>query len=269
MNLHPAGRDKSKNQTNAGAAMTDVTTVISTVAPVAEGEFRIGRVFSRTLTLLSRNFPIYFVVAAVAAVPSVLLEHGGADKDTAATLSLAGLFGMVVLGPLSQAIMLHTAFQDMGGRRISLSESARAALGRWLPLIGLSICMGLGIAVGLVLLIVPGIILTTMWYVANPVCIVERQGVFASMGRSSELTKGHRWAIFGMMVVLAIASGVIAAVVKAALGLTGSTGLVISGTLAWTALAGAFGAIFVVVTYHDLRVAKEGIDTRQIAAVFE
>jgi hypothetical protein len=252
-----------------GAAMTDVTTVISTVAPVAEGEFRIGRVFSRTLTLLSRNFPIYFAVAAVAALPSVLLENSGTDKDTAAALSLLGLLGMVVLGPLSQAIMLHTAFQDMSGRRISLSESMRAALGRWLPLIGLSICMGLGIALGLVLLIVPAVILMTMWYVANPACIVERLGVFASMGRSSALTKGHRWSIFGMIVLLAIASGVMAAVIKGVLGLTGSSGLVISGTLAWTALAGAFGAIFVVVTYHDLRVAKEGVDIRQIVAVFD
>jgi hypothetical protein len=249
--------------------MTDVTTVISTVAPVAEGEFRIGRVFSRTLTLLSRNFPIYFVVAAVAALPSVLLQHSGADKDTAAALPLLGLLGMVVLGPLSQAIMLHTAFQDMGERRINLSEAMRAALGRWLPLIGLTICVGFGVAVGFILLIVPGVILMTMWYVANPACIVERLGVFASMARSSELTKGHRWAIFGVMILLAIASGVMAAVIKAVLDLTGSTGLVISGTLAWTALASAFGAIFVVVTYHDLRVAREGVDTRQIAAVFE
>jgi hypothetical protein len=249
--------------------MTDVTTALSTVARVAEGEFRIGRVFSRTLTLLSRNFPIYFAVAAIAALPSVLLENSGADKNTAAVLSFVGLLGMLVLNPLSQAIMLHTAFQDMSERRISLSQSMRAALGRWLPLIGVSICVGFGVGFGLVLLIVPGVMLMTMWYVANPACIVERLGVSASMARSSALTKGHRWSIFGMMVLLAIASGVMAAVVKAVLGLSGSTGLVIAGTLAWTALASAFGAIFVVVAYHDLRVAKEGVDTRQIVAVFD
>jgi hypothetical protein len=252
-----------------GAAMTDVTTVISTVAPVAQGEFRIGRVFSRTLNLLSRNFPIYFAVAAVAALPSVLLENTGADKETAAGLAVLGFLGMLLLSPLSQAIMLHTAFQDMSERRISLSESIRAAFGRWLPLIGISICVGVGVMCGFILLIVPGIILTIMWYVANPACIVERLGVFASMARSSDLTKGHRWSIFGMVVLLAIASGVMSAVLKGVLGLTGSTGLVIAGTLAWTALAGAFGAIFAIVTYHDLRVAKEGIDTRHIVAVFD
>src|SRR5690348_17193493 len=106
-----------------GAAMTDVTTVISTVAPVAEGEFRIGRVFSRTLTLLSRNFPIYFAVAAVAALPSVLIENSGIDNNAAVSPALLGLLTMLVLSPLSQAIMLHTAFQDMSGRRVSLSEA--------------------------------------------------------------------------------------------------------------------------------------------------
>jgi hypothetical protein len=252
-----------------GADMTDVTTVISTVAPVAEGEFRIGRVFSRTLTLLLRNFPIYFAVAAVAALPGVLVENSISDKDPMVSPQLAGLLVMLLLGPLSQAIMLHTAFQDMSGRRISLSESVRAALGRWLPLVGLSICVGVGIVCGFILLIVPGFTLMIMWYVANPACIVERLGVFASMGRSSELTKGHRWSIFGMWLLIAIASGVISAVLKAVLGLSGSTGLVIVGTLALTALAGAFAAVFAIVTYHDLRVAKEGVDTRHIVAVFD
>jgi hypothetical protein len=252
-----------------GAAMTDVSTVISAVTPVAEGEFRVGRVFNRTLSLLSRNFPIYFAVAAVAALPSVLLENSGSDKDAAISASLLGLLIMLVMGPLSQAIMLHTAFQDMSGRRISLSQSLRAALGRWLPLVGLSICVGVGVFCGLILLIVPGVVLMIMWYVANPACIVERLGVFASMARSSELTKGHRWSIFGMWVLIAIASGVISAVLKGVLGLSGSSGLVISGTLAWTALAGAFAAVFAIVTYHDLRVAKEGVDTRHIVAVFD
>jgi hypothetical protein len=119
------------------------------------------------------------------------------------------------------------------------------------------------------LLIVPGLILMTMWYVIYPSCIVERRGVFASMERSSALTKGHRWALFGTWLLLAIAGAILGAVVSALVGLTGNTGLVMAGSLAWSALASAFGIIFTVVVYHDLRVAKEGVDIRQIAAVFE
>ncbi len=40
-------------------------------------------------------------------------------------------------------------------------------------------------------------------------------------------------------------------------------------TLLWGAVYGAFSAVFAVVTYHDLRVAKEGVDTDQIASVFD
>jgi hypothetical protein len=39
--------------------------------------------------------------------------------------------------------------------------------------------------------------------------------------------------------------------------------------LIWTAVWTVFYAILVAVVYHDRRVAKEGVDTEQIAAVFE
>jgi hypothetical protein len=250
--------------------MTDATTVISSVAVAAPGEFRIGRVFSRTFTLLSRNFPIYFVIAAVGSVPGLLLENSNAlgFDHPALTGMIAGLL-MLVLAPLTQATVLHVAFQDMGGRPVNLTEAIRGAFGRFLPLIGLAICIGFAIMVGLLLLIVPGLILITMWYVAYSACVVERRGVFASMERSSELTKGHRWAIFGTWLLLAIAGAILGAMVSALIGLTGSSGLAMAGSLAWSALANAFGIIFGVCVYHDLRVAKEGIDTRHIAAVFE
>ena len=41
-------------------------------------------------------------------------------------------------------------------------------------------------------LIVPGLIVYVMLCVALPVCLIERKGVFASIGRSAELTRGHR-----------------------------------------------------------------------------
>jgi hypothetical protein len=250
--------------------MTDVTTAIAPVASTLEGEFRIGMAFSRTFTLLRRNFPIYFAIGAVAAAPALLFQKAGAllSDDTGAWAMLGGLL-MLLLGPITQAITLHVAFQDMRGRPVSLIEAVRAAFGRLLPLIGLFICMGLAIAVGALLFIVPALVLMTMWYVAISACIVERLGVFASMERSSALTKGHRWAIFGTWLLLLITGAILASVLESVLGLSGSAGVVKAGSLAWSGFLTAFGTVFSVVVYHDLRVAKEGVDTRQIAAVFE
>ena len=41
------------------------------------------------------------------------------------------------------------------------------------------------------------------------------------------------------------------------------------GSLIWTAIGAAFSSVVIAVAYHDLRVAKEGVDIEQIAAVFD
>src|ERR1051326_4547997 len=101
------------------------------------------------------------------------------SKDTSNSMT-------VVLQMLSQAVVLYGAFQDMRSRPIDLGEALRVALGRLLPIIGVAICVSIGVFLGSLLLIVPGLILMTMWYVATPVCVVEQKGPLASMGRSSE-----------------------------------------------------------------------------------
>jgi len=87
--------------------------------------------------------------------------------------------------------------------------------------------------------------------------------------RSAALTKGHRWKVFGLLALLSIVSIIVSQLVELALAPFGNIVLSMLGTLIWSALWGAYYAIAVVVTYHDLRVAKEGIDIEQIAAVFD
>jgi len=240
-------------------------------APAAPGEFRIGNVLSKTATLLSRNFLIFFVVALVAALPRLLWV--GAEGWNAESLPwgrfVGGFFLFLVLNTLAQAVILYGAFQAMRGRPVNLGECLKVGLSRFFPIIGLAICAYLCIWIGLIFLIVPGIILGIMWYVGTPVCVVEKKGPMASLGRSSELTKGHRWKIFGMLLLLFIVAALVGGIIDALLGLSRSPVLVALGTLAWTGVWGAFYAIFGVVTYHDLRVAKEGVDIHEIAAVFD
>jgi uncharacterized membrane protein len=240
-------------------------------APVAPGEFRVGQVLNRSFTLLSRNFLLFFVVTAVAALPNVLISQSTDRNVSGATAAWIGLSTIltVVLQMLSQAVVLYGAFQDMRSRPIDLGEALRVALGRLLPIIGVAICVSIGVFLGSLLLIVPGLILMTMWYVATPVCVVEQKGPLASMGRSSELTKGHRWKIFGMILLVIFGGVIVSAIFIGLLALTGSTVLEILGNLLWNGVWGAFYAIFAVVTYHDLRVAKEGVDVHEIAAVFD
>ncbi len=123
--------------------------------------------------------------------------------------------------------------------------------------------------VGFVLFIVPGVVLALILWVAAPTVIVER-GSLRALSRSAELTRGYKGQIFGLALILGLFQLV-------ALGMTSlvSSSITTNSLLAWTiaeavwvVLTGIW-ATAVAVTYHDLRVLREGVDTRTVSRVFE
>jgi hypothetical protein len=231
----------------------------------AEGEFHVGGVLNRTWSVLSRNFLTFFLVSAIANLPHLLLINPGQDRG----LYIAAVLVNTVLGTVSQAMVVYGAFQQMRGQPASLVASLQAGWRRILPVIGLAITAAFLTAVGFGLLIVPGLVVITMLFVATPVCVVEQLDPFASIERSAQLTCGHRWKIFGLLLLVIPAAMVGGAVDLALETADGGAFLVSVGQLIWDAIWGAAAAVLAIATYHDLRVAKEGVDTEQIAAVFE
>ncbi len=238
----------------------------------AVGDFRIGRVFDRASSVYTRNFLVFTLVPLVAYLPSLLLPAsagGMSGENRSWVVGLLAIILTVMLGLLSQAILVYGSFQDMGGKQVNIGESFNVGIGRLVPILGLTILEGLCIMVGFMLLIVPGFILVAMWFIAVPVCIVERHGPWESLVRSGELTKGHRWKIFGVVILLYVVSAVVGYILTSVVGAVAGTVVAMIASLIWNGIWGAFFAVFVVVTYYELRVAKEGIDIEQIASVFD
>lgn len=99
------------------------------------------------------------------------------------------------------------------------------------------ILAGIAIAIGFVLIIVPGLILLTIWSVIAPSIVVEERGVFEAFGRSRELVRGNGWQVFGAIVLaflIVFAVGLVASIIGAAIG---DAGRVILGTIANVATA--------------------------------
>jgi ABC-type multidrug transport system fused ATPase/permease subunit len=105
-----------------------------------------------------------------------------------------------------------------GRRDFSAGDLIEAAWPVVLPLIGAGILAGIGIAIGFLLIIIPGLFLLTIWSVIAPVIVVERSGAVDAFGRSRKLVKGNGWQVFGVIVVVFV----ITAVIGAVLGLIGA-----------------------------------------------
>jgi len=68
--------------------------------------------------------------------------------------------------------------------------------------LGVSVLLTLVVLLGLVLLIVPGIIFGLM-YMFAPFIVIERGlGPLEAMGESNRITRGHKWPLFGLMLLL-------------------------------------------------------------------
>ena len=93
----------------------------------------------------------------------------------------------------------------------SLVQAAVPVIG---PLVVAGILAGIAIGLGLLLLIVPGLFLLTIWAVLAPVIVIERRDALSSFGRSRELVRGHGWQVFGVIVVLFLLQFLVTAVIQ-------------------------------------------------------
>ncbi|MEO7248491.1 MAG: hypothetical protein ABIW31_08560 [Novosphingobium sp.] len=126
-----------------------------------------------------------------------------------AVFGTAGYWGKlassVLLGSLMLAGSLDGLIKAAWGKPTSFAECISAGVAKTLPVLGLYILWFLGVGLGWVLLVIPGLMLMTMWSAAMPALVGENIGVIAAFGRSRELTRGSRWNIFGTLLIFLIA----------------------------------------------------------------
>jgi uncharacterized membrane protein len=247
-----------------------------TDATLATGrQFRFGPIFTNAWSVYTANFLTFTAVAVVIGLPD-LIEADPQTKSGTALLTLAGIAGLI-LEFIGLAVILYGAFQVMRGRDIAILDVLRHVLSRFWAIIALAILLGIALFLGLMLFIIPAVVMAARWAVAPPVCVVEGLGPFASMQRSADLTRGHRWKIFGLLVVallLLITTSIVVGIPTEWIvglvpeGIPRTAVYNIINTIV-IAIYTAYFNIVLVMIYRDLRVAKEGVDTEQIAAVFD
>jgi len=140
------------------------------------------------------SFAIYLVVAVVSALLSWALGSFGA---------FLGLIFTVIGMFLLQAALVK-AVQDVRDGRADLD--LRGTLSAASPYIGAvavaSILAGIGIGIGFILIIVPGLVLLTFWSLIVPEIVIGGAGALESFGRSWRTVRGYGWQVFGTFIVV-------------------------------------------------------------------
>lgn len=241
------------------------------------GDFRIGDAFGKTFGIFGRHIVTFMVLATIAHIPRLLLAvlyrrpsvlPGQFSVQELWTWIAITNVVLIICSSLTSAMVVYGVIQDLRGQSFSIQGCIQTALSRLMPLLGIAICVGLATFIGGILLVVPGLIVATIYYVAQPACIAENRGVFDSMSRSSALSKGFRWKIFAVFLLVLLAAMIIGGIIGLIFGAAGPAAVQIA-SLAVEIIVGAFSATLVGVVYYLLRVAKDGVDIEKIASVFE
>jgi hypothetical protein len=211
---------------------------------------------------------VFAVVDVVYALLAVALESGSGDDtltvDASSVLLAAASFAASLVGTYWLQGALVFAVQD--ARDGTFDASTRELFRRARPFLGTLILAGLlgglGIAVGLVLLIVPGLILMTIWALLAPTIVLEGKGVGESFGRSRELVRGHGWTVFAIILITAILSGIAAGILRGVFSFLPLFLEIVIGSTVAQAIVAPFAAIAITLVYLQVAGTPEASDGR-------
>jgi hypothetical protein len=247
----------------------------------------LGEILSAAFNVYKANAASLILIVAIVVVPLTFISSlfsGVVFNGTTHTATILGQdvevidrsFGFIVGGliitalisviisAVLQAAILRAAAQATIGDPVDPQESYRFGFKRLGSVILVSLLVGLAVAGGLILLVIPGLIFLVFLSVSVPVLIVENRRGTAAMSRSWNLVKGHFWHAVGVILV----SGLIAGIVNGIIGAIGGDAWVVRWIFSAIAaiITAPFTSLVSVLLYLDLRSRSEALTADSLRA---
>jgi hypothetical protein len=243
----------------------------------------VGELLSAAFQLYQRHWRTLLAVAAVVVVPVTLLQYLLGDQVRARSgvtsngvvvstpswavaisglvAALAGLLMYLVLtGAITRAVAAEVVGEDPG-----VEQSYRFGFHRLGSVLLVSVLVGLATIGGLILLVIPGIYIGVRLAVSIEALVVEGRRGTQAMSRSWELVGGHWWHAFGTLLVAALLTGLVNALITAPFGATSWFVQAVVAAIA-TTITLPYGALVGVLLYLDLRARKETLTLEALRA---
>jgi hypothetical protein len=218
--------------------------------------FRIGTVLADSLATFRRCFAAYVPVTLVTGIPLLLNQIPIAEGRRPTPADQPIIYTLICLGAvlsfLASAIIQAAVLADLGGGKVGLGPAIGAALRRILPMLAMLILYGLMITFGLILLVIPGIFIWLIYSLALAALLAEPVGVFGAFARSAALTKGNRWRLLGLLLLVIVS--VVVILLAITIGVTLIATPVIAAVIGyvWSSIYSAFFSVLLAISYRAL-----------------
>jgi len=163
------------------------------------------------LKLMLIVFVVSFGAGILAMLPGgglVLLTGQNPTQNPILLLPLiVGAAVTMVLSIWMQAVTYESVRKVFSGESLEIKITLKTGWAKTWKFFLVSLALMLIVALGFILLIIPGIIFLVWFSFSQLIVITEGLGVRASLARSKELVKGRFWPVLGRFIVFALAIG--------------------------------------------------------------
>lgn len=163
-----------------------------------DAPFNFGRVLWGWWWLLNRDASRILPFAAIWVGATFVLRS--MDYALGLTEGLGLLSTSLLVDPFCLGVLCLLALDDHhSGIGSAISEASH----RYLALLGVYLLTMIGIGLGFLLLILPGLALAVFWAVALPVLIAEKRGPVDALRTSINYVRANFWSVLGLFAIYA------------------------------------------------------------------
>lgn len=225
----------------------------------------LGELLSTSLRVYRSNFGKLFALglAVSLAVNGIVLGVGleelwsGYDESPSNGQTLVVLATSLITNPLIIAMTIAVLRGVEKGDPPSAGGAIQRGLDVFTPILLVVVLAAGGVALGLLLFVVPGIYLAIRWYFAVQAVVIEDLRGTDALTRSADLVRGSWWRVFGIVLVAVLVSAIPAAFLGLPLAVAAEAAdravVALAGQILAEALVAPFNALLVTLLFYDLR----------------
>jgi hypothetical protein len=230
----------------------------------------VGALFADAFGIQFRNLGSFLAISAAFVVPVEVVVSGlgleqltsGYDKSPSpGEAVIPSVVGFLVTAPLVTATCVYALESLARGEGARPGQAILNGLEAFRPIFVAILLAAIGIALGLALLIVPGVYVAVRWYFVPQAVVIEGRRDVGALRRSAELTTGFWWRTAAIVLLANLAIAFPAYLIQAPLESAAESAdrelVALIGRMAVEVLVTPFIALISTLLYYDLRARRE------------